>query len=92
MKERLRAWCVNVLLATGAVVTALGCAELGLRLLYPQPLGVWHQDRGGLALHWPGLVTYLPQFGHVVSINSDGLRDREHAVPKTDGMYRILVL
>jgi len=92
VKKRLRAWCVNALLTIGAVVTALGCAELGLRLFYPQPLGVWHQDREGLALHWPGLVTYLPQFGHVVSINSDGLRDREHAVPKTDGMYRILVL
>ena len=92
MKKRLRVWCVNALLAIGAVVVALGCAEFGLRLFYPQPLGVWHQDRDGLALHWPGLVTYLPQFGHVVSINSVGMRDREHAVPKVDGMYRILIL
>ncbi len=83
---------MNALLAVGAVVVALGCAELGLRLFYPQPLGVWHEDRDGLALHWPGLVTYLPQFGHVVSINSVGMRDREHTVPKVDGTYRILIL
>jgi hypothetical protein len=92
VNKRLRAWCVNALLTVGAAVVTLGCVELGLRLFYPQPLGVWHQDTDGLALHWPGLVTYLPQFGHVVSINSEGMRDREHTVPKADGIYRVLIL
>jgi len=89
---RWRGWCANAMLAVVAVIVALGAVEIGLRLLAPQPLGVWHQDRDGLALHWPGLVTYLPQLGQVVSINSVGLRDREHAVPKPAGAYRILLL
>jgi len=92
VKRPLRAWCLDALLAVGAVVVALVCGELGLRLFHPQPLGVWHQDRDGLALHWPGLVTYLPQFGQAVSINSAGMRDREHTVPKVNGMWRILIL
>ena len=92
MRRRLRAGCVDALLALGAVVLALGGVEVGLRLFYPQPLGVWHQDEDGLALHRPRLVTYLPQFGHVVSINSFGMRDREHTVRKPAGTYRILVL
>ncbi len=73
-----------------AVGMVLG--EVGLRLFYPQPLGVWHHDPAGLALHWPGLVTYLPQFGHSVSFNSTGMRDREHAVEKREGIFRVLVL
>jgi GDSL-like lipase/acylhydrolase family protein len=83
---------VNGLLVIGAIAIALVLAEAGLRFFYPQPMGVWHHDRDGLALHWPGLVTYLPQFGITVSFNSAGMRDREHAVEKSSGVLRILVL
>jgi hypothetical protein len=90
--NRIRAWLIDGLLVIGAIVIALVLSEAGLRLFYPQPMGVWHQDRDGLALHWPGLVTYLPQFGLSVSFNSGGMRDREHAVAKPAGVFRVLVL
>jgi hypothetical protein len=76
----------------GALFVGLAATEVGLRLFFPQRMGVWFQDRNGLALHWPGLVTYLPQFGHSVSFNSAGMRDREHAVEKPRGVFRVLVL
>jgi hypothetical protein len=84
-------------LAGGVVVVAAllvggALGEIGLRLFYPQPLGVWHHDPAGLALHWPGLTTYLPQFGQTVSFNSAGMRDREHSLEKPAGVFRILVL
>jgi len=90
--RRARAWVVAGLLVVGATAVALVLAEVGLRLLYPQPLGVWLQDRDGLAGHWPGLVTYLPQFGLSVSFNSAGMRDRAHSMEKGDGVFRVLVL
>ena len=87
-----KTWWLNGVLLLGAILVAAGMSEAGIRLFYPQPLGVWHHDRNGLALHWPGLATYLPQFGQSVSFNSEGMRDREHAVPKPADVFRILVL
>jgi hypothetical protein len=85
-------WLVNGLLVIGAIAGALVLVEAGLRVFYPQPMGVWHEDRDGLPLHWPGLVSYLPQFGLSVSFNSAGMRDREHSVEKPEGVLRLLVL
>ena len=90
--RQARQWLVNGLLVLSAIAGTLVAVEAGLRVVYPQPLGVWHHDRDGLALHWPGLVTYLPQFGLSVSFNSTGMRDREHSVEKTEGVFRLLVL
>lgn len=89
---RRRAWLGNGFLLVVAIVLAAALAEVGIRWVAPQPLGVWHHDRDGLALHWPGRITYLPQFGQTVSFNSEGMRDREHAVPKPVDVFRILVL
>jgi hypothetical protein len=86
-KALLSGLVLAVALAAGVVL-----AEVGLRVVSPQPLGVWHHDRAGLALHWPGLTTHLPQFGQTVSFNSGGMRDREHARVKPPGVFRILVL
>jgi hypothetical protein len=82
----------GALVVVVALFVGAGLGELGLRLFYPQPLGVWHHDRSGLAMHWPGRATYLPQFGQTVSFNSRGMRDREHPVQKPEGVFRILVL
>ena len=90
--RRAWAWVVAGFLVMGAMAVALVLGEVSLRLFYPQPMGVWHQDRDGLALHWPGLVTYLPQFGLSVSLNSAGMRDREHTVEKPETVFRVLVL
>jgi lysophospholipase L1-like esterase len=91
MKKQKR-WLSNGLLAFGSLIAALGVTEGAVRLLSPQPTGVTAQDRYGLALHYPGIARYLPQFGHEVSFNSVGMRDREHTVDKPPGVYRILLL
>jgi len=90
--SRAKGWLVVGLLLIGATAVGVLVGETGLRLFYPQRLGVWHQDRDGLGLHWPGLVTYLPQYGLSVSFNSAGMRDREHAATKPEGVFRVLVL
>ena len=79
-------------LVIGAIAVGILLGEMGLRLFYPQQLGVWRQDRDGLGLHWPGLVTYFPQSGFPVAFNSAGMRDREHAMTKPEGVFRVLVL
>jgi GDSL-like Lipase/Acylhydrolase family len=89
---RVRSWLPNILLGLGSLVLALAAAELGVRLLAPQPVGLSHQDRYGLALHYPGITRFLPQYGHEVSFNSAGMRDREHTFQKRAGTFRILLL
>lgn len=89
---RVRSWLLNILLGFVALVFTLAAAELGVRLVAPQPVGLSHQDRYGLALHYPGITRFLPQFGHQVSFNAAGMRDREHALEKRDGTFRILLL
>jgi hypothetical protein len=90
--NRGRSWPLNVLLGLGALVLALALAELGVRLGSPQPTGLSHQDRYGLALHYPRMTRFLPQYGHEVSFNSTGMRDHEHTVEKPQGTFRILLL
>jgi lysophospholipase L1-like esterase len=89
---RLRSWLLNILLGLGSLVLALAAADFGVRLLAPQPVGLSHQDRYGLALHYPGITRFLPQYGHEVSFNSVGMRDGEHAFEKKAGTFRILLL
>jgi hypothetical protein len=75
-----------------SLFTALIMAEVAVRVLAPQPTGLSHQDRYGLALHYPGITRYLPQYGHDVSFNSAGMRDREHSLEKPIGVFRVLLL
>lgn len=89
---RVRPWLLNTLLALGTLIFALAVAEVAVRLVAPQPVGLSHQDRYGLALHYPGIDPYLRQFGHKVSFNSAGMRDREHTLEKQPGTFRILLL
>jgi len=89
--KHAKGW-LSVGLVIGAIAVGVLLAEAGLRLFYPQQLGVWYQDREGLGLHWPGLVTRFPQSSFPVAFNSAGMRDREHAVAKPDGVFRVLVL
>jgi hypothetical protein len=91
VRRRAR-WLGNALLALASLLLALGVTETTVRLLWPQPTGVTHQDRYGLALHYPGITRYLPLYGHDVSFNSAGMRDREHSEEKPPGVFRILLL
>jgi hypothetical protein len=88
----MRPWLLNTLLGLGSLGFALAAAELGVRLAAPKPVGLSHQDRYGLALHYAGITRYLPQYGHKVSFNSAGMRDREHTFEKHAGTFRILLL
>ena len=88
----IKGWLGAGLLFVSAIAAGVVLSEVGLRLFYPQQLGVWHQDRDGLGLHWPGLVAYFRRYGVSVSFNSVGMRDREHTVKKPEGVFRVLVL
>jgi hypothetical protein len=92
MAIRPKAWLLNGLLTVGALGLALALTEGAVRLFFPQPTGLSHQDPYGLAMHWPSMVRYLPQYGHDVSFNSAGMRDREHTEEKPAGVFRILLL
>jgi len=83
---------VGGLLTIASMVGALALAEIVVRVAAPQPTGLSHQDRYGLAMHWPGITRYLPQYGHEVTFNAVGMRDREHAVQKPAGVFRVLLL
>jgi len=88
---KLRSWFINGLLVVIGVVGALAVTETGLRLFAPLPTGLAHQDRSGLAMHWPSMKRKLPQYGTTASFNSAGMRDREHGSEKPAGVYRILL-
>ncbi len=90
--KRRQLWLANGLLALAATALSVAFMELGVRLFAPQPVAVSLQDRYGLAMHWPGLIAYLPQFGMTASFNSAGMRDREHGYEKPPGVFRVLVL
>lgn len=79
-----------ILLGVSLAVAGIA-AEVAIRVIAPQPTGITHQDRYGLALHYPGITRYLPLYGHEVSFNSVGMRDVEHTLVKPPGTFRILV-
>ena len=92
MTGRIKSWLMNAMLILVAIGFTLGLTEIGLRLLYPQPTGLSHQDPYGLAMHWPGITRSLPRYGTRVSFNSVGMRDTEHTLLKPTGVFRVLLL
>lgn len=90
--KRRKVWLVNGLLALGSMAAALALTEVAVRMVAPQPTGLSHQDRYGLAMHYPGITRYLAQYGHDVTFNSAGMRDREHTQAKPPGVFRVLLL
>jgi hypothetical protein len=90
--SRLRNWALNLLLLGCSLAFVVLIAEVAIRYIAPQPTGLSHQDRYGLALHYPNITRYLPQFGHDVTFNNAGMRDLEHPLAKPSGTYRIMVM
>lgn len=84
-------WQSGLLLALSCGVSLL-VAEAIVAVWFPQNLGTWGMTRDGITSHVPNLSVYLSQYKQEISINSYGMRDREHAVAKEPGTIRILVL
>ena len=83
----------NTLLIFGSVLFGVGMMEIGLRIAgisYPSFYDV-DGDRGHQLI-----PNYSAEWTHegrgYVSINQDGLRDEDHAIPKPLNTYRIAVL
>lgn len=76
-----------------AVAAALLIAEVGLRVIGFRYLILYREDADvGYALR-PGAEGWWREEGEAyIRINSDGLRDREHAKEKTPGTLRVAVL
>jgi hypothetical protein len=86
-------WLAKILLVPIGLIVALVLCEVGLRLAgigYPHFFKFDPYVGTGLR---PGIKGYwLKEGGGYVSINSDGLRDREHAIKKPPNTVRIAVL
>lgn len=89
----MRRFAVPLALIGAACAATVLAFELLLRLIgFSAP--IWHQpDR---VLGWtlrPGLAAWYSGEGRsFVSVNAAGMRDREHALDKPPGVYRIAVL
>ncbi len=86
-------WLGKLLLVAAGLMIALGLCEAGLRLAgIEYPHFYRFEPYVGTGLR-PGIKGYWLQEGRgYVSINSDGLRDREHVVTKPPNTLRIAVL
>jgi hypothetical protein len=84
---------VRVAVVASSVVFALLIFELFLRLVgYTYPVFYQPDEVRGYSL-WPGAEgRYRREGAAHVSINSDGLRDREHARPKPANTLRVAVV
>ena len=87
------------LVASGLVALSLALAfavlEAALRLFYPMSDFLWQWDeRIGMKLipGKQGRSVRPGAFDVAVSVNADGFRDRDHAVKKPAGAYRIALL
>ena len=86
-------WRLKILLALVSILIGLVVMEAGLRLLgIEYPLFYDYDPYLGNTLR-PGVKGYYVSEGKgYVSINSDGLRDREHPVSHPANTLRIAVL
>ncbi len=83
----------HVALALGSLLLSAVAGEVALRATGFSFPSFWqHDERTGSRLR-PGAEGRSPVEGVAyVKVNSRGLRDREHALPKPPGVYRIAVL
>ena len=90
---RTRERVANLLLVICSVIFALAVVEVGLRIVDFSYLSTWRFDSiTGKAL-LPGAQMWNTEEGLAfVQINSDGLRDSEHALEKPDNTIRIAIL
>jgi hypothetical protein len=89
----LKQWQVKILMVLAGVMISLMVVELGLRALHIEyPIFYDYDPQLGYKLR-PGTEGYYLSEGKgYVSINRDGLRDREHALAKPANTVRIALL
>lgn len=90
---RAKNWAVKFVLVAASVAVGLLIAEIGLRAVgYTYPVFYTTDAARGYALR-PGMAGWYRKEGEAyVRINSEGLRDREHAKTKPSDTLRIAVL
>lgn len=89
----MRRWPANLTMLGASLVVALGLAEAALRLAGISHAFPWTFDRElGLALRAGSEGIFREEGVARFRINSQGLRDREHAIAKPPGVLRIAVL
>src|SRR5437870_5779105 len=94
MRRRAARVLSRIGLVAAGLLAGSAVVEVCLRVFLPQEIGLRWYTREGVMVYVPGLRgTYVRQeFRTPVSIDSDGLRDRNYPAAKADGVYRILVL
>jgi hypothetical protein len=91
--KKLKLIGANILLSLGGIAFALVIAEIGLRIVgisYPSFYQV--DEYRGHALIPDFSDWWIIEGKGYVSINSDGLRDKEHSTTKPENSYRIAVI
>ena len=90
---RKSSWWKKAILLLGGAVVGLLLAEAGLRVLgisYPLPYTT--DEHCGVRLK-PGFRgRWMKEGGSTFAVNSAGFRDREHALEKPPGVFRVAVL
>jgi hypothetical protein len=82
-----------LVLVLGSVLVSLAAAEIALRVLGFSHASFWIPDKLTGSRLRPAAEGWSGREGGAhVKINSRGLRDREHEIPKPAGVYRIAVL
>jgi hypothetical protein len=89
----LKQWQIKIVMALAGVIISLVLVELGLRILHIEyPVFYDYDPQIGYKLRPGTKGYYLSEGKGYVSINSDGLRDREHATAHPANTLRIAVL
>ena len=89
----MKRWPAKLLLVCLSIIFALVIAEVGLRIAgYSNPYFYTFEEQTGW-MHRPGVAGWYRKEGEAyVSVNSAGLRAREHAKQKGANTFRIAVL
>lgn len=93
MPGNRNSWRAKLLLAAIAMLLALGAGEMGARLLLPRlpppANAIWrHDDHLGYRLN-PTIGSGIDEMDDR-HVNASGFRDRDHAMPKPVGRWRVL--
>jgi len=90
----LRSALPTLVLLAGSLLVSLGLAELAVRFLAPQPVGLSWLTPEGLRVHRPGreAVFRRSEYAADVRFNALGFRGHEFETPRPAGTFRVLAL